>query len=299
MKKLIKSAILGLAITTMVSGGATVFAASLNESEPNDSMATADKTYSDYDNLGKISTAGESDYYSIIFDSNGKANFWLGNIPSGCNYDLYLYDSNGNLLTSSTNSGNASELISGYQITQHKTYYMRVKGVSGTSSSNYTVRGKNISTVFTPLTGEAQRMECGEKVIWDKCTSSLITAKSKFESLVKAKGWSISYSSAYRPDDYQKHLREVWDYKKNKYGTLTSEQKAVVDSEWNEHGIIAQPATTSNHASGKAFDANVYDASGKALNSKDWINSDLLKMAGTAGLSNLASSGDGVHFYVN
>ena len=63
----------------------------INESENNNTVSAADKTYDDYDNYGAISSTSDVDWWKVTFTQNGEANFWLGNIPSGCNYNLYLY----------------------------------------------------------------------------------------------------------------------------------------------------------------------------------------------------------------
>ena len=60
------------------------------ESENNNSIATADITYNDYDSYGSISYAGDVDFWKVTFPSEGMVNFYLGNIPSGCNYDMII-----------------------------------------------------------------------------------------------------------------------------------------------------------------------------------------------------------------
>lgn len=82
---------------------AAISAGTLYESESNNTSSTADRTYNDYDNYGIISTSGDVDWWVVKFSGNGYANFWLGNIPSNCDYDMKLYSSNGTtLLKSST-----------------------------------------------------------------------------------------------------------------------------------------------------------------------------------------------------
>lgn len=119
-------------------------AGSLYESESNDTYLTADRTYSDYDNYGRISSASDIDWWVVKFNSSGYANFWLGNIPSGCDYDIRLYASDGGtLLKSSSKTGNADELISGYWVTGGENYYIRIHSYSGSSASYYQFRTKN------------------------------------------------------------------------------------------------------------------------------------------------------------
>ena len=114
------------------------------ESESNNTTTTADQTWDDDDMYGNISTSSDVDYYKVMFSSNGNANFWLGGIPTNCDYDLKLYDSNGSTqLASSAKGSNTDELISQYAITANKWYYIKVYSYSGSSSSNYQLRVKN------------------------------------------------------------------------------------------------------------------------------------------------------------
>lgn len=83
------------------------------------------------------------DWWKVTFKSSGSANFWLGNIPSGCNYDLYLYSTNGaKQLGRSTNSGTANELIT-YAVSVNTFYYIKIIPRSGYSTtSSYLLRAK-------------------------------------------------------------------------------------------------------------------------------------------------------------
>src|SRR3954465_15008227 len=66
------------------------------------------------------------------------------------------------------------------------------------------------SNGLTPMTDPlAIQMENGKTVIWDKVSPNLLSAKAKYEKLLKDKGWRIQYTSAYRPYQYQKHLYEI------------------------------------------------------------------------------------------
>ena len=118
-------------------------AGTLNESESNNTYSTADVTYNDYDNYGYISTTSDVDWWRIRFSYSGHTNFWLGNIPSNCDYDLRLYSSNGTtLLGSSTGSGSANELIT-YTVTKNTTYYIKISSYAGSSTTQkYLLRAK-------------------------------------------------------------------------------------------------------------------------------------------------------------
>ena len=113
------------------------------ESEGNDTPATADRTYDDYNNYGYISKADDIDYFKIKFSEAGYANFWLGTIPDGCDYDLYIYDSENTLLVSSKNAGNEPELIRYLAVQADVYYYVCIKSYRGYSASSpYTMRVK-------------------------------------------------------------------------------------------------------------------------------------------------------------
>ena len=115
------------------------------ESEANNTMSTANRIYNDDTTYGKISYSGDVDYFKIMFTYSGKANFWVGNIPSGKDYDLYLYDSSGSFLASSTSNNSTSnqELIKHYTVTANTWYYIRVVGYNSyDSNAYYTLRAK-------------------------------------------------------------------------------------------------------------------------------------------------------------
>lgn len=118
------------------------------ESEPNDYYYNANITYDDDNMYGTMSSTVDNDWYRVSFPSNGKANFYLGSIPAGCDYDLFLYDSDGaTLLTGSSAGGNADELISQYTVIANKIYYIKVKSYTGSSTSSYyQFRAKNYPT---------------------------------------------------------------------------------------------------------------------------------------------------------
>lgn len=125
------------------------------ESESNNSLADADLTYDDYDNYGSISSSNDVDWWKVVFAENGQANFWMGNIPDNCNYQLYLYNSNSTLLSSST-TDQSQELIQ-YNVVAGIVYYVKIISTSGYSSSNYYFRTKNYPTTPTSTTWFSQK----------------------------------------------------------------------------------------------------------------------------------------------
>ncbi len=117
---------------------------SLYESEPNDEFSTADSSGDDCNNYGRFTTTSDNyDYYKVMFTKSAKANFYLSNIPVGCDYDIRVYDENQNLLYYSLNSGSVDDLILNKSILSNKWYYIRVSRFSGTSSSYYLMRVKS------------------------------------------------------------------------------------------------------------------------------------------------------------
>lgn len=116
-----------------------------DETEPNNTSSQADRTYDDYDSYGVISSTSDIDWWVVSFSSSGYANFWLGYIPSGCDYDMRLYASDGStLLGASLNSGNSAELIGEYWVSANTNYYIKINSYSGSSTTNsYQFRAKN------------------------------------------------------------------------------------------------------------------------------------------------------------
>ena len=143
MKKMKKSISLVCAVLIMISAlllpNVRVDARAIlteEQSSPHGSFAAAQEIEQDYTLSGRISASSERDFYKVTFAESGKVNFWLGNIPSGCDYDLYLYDSSYNLLGKST-STNSQELIGNYSVREGYTYYILVKSALGYSASEY------------------------------------------------------------------------------------------------------------------------------------------------------------------
>lgn len=120
----------------------TVWATSRYETEPNNSYSTGKRTYDGDNNYGAITSTSDVDWWWVQFDASGTANFWLSDIPTGCNFDLYVYRGNGtNLVASSTKEGRYSELIT-IPVVAGTKYYFCVRSASGSSSSQYVVRAK-------------------------------------------------------------------------------------------------------------------------------------------------------------
>lgn len=130
-------------LSVMTASAASTYTSS--ESEPNNTIATATIIYDNDTVTGKISSTSDVDYYKIKFSNNGTANFWLGNIPSGKDFDLYLCNSAGTTLASSTTATGNQEIITQYSVTAGVWYYIKVVGYNGSydASHSYTLRVRN------------------------------------------------------------------------------------------------------------------------------------------------------------
>jgi hypothetical protein len=92
-----------------------------------------------------------------------------------------------------------------------------------------------------------------------KLTQGTRTALTCLQNAVGAAMGTLTVTSAYRPQAYQNHLREVWDKWqaiKDRTDAACADTKAQVQTEWNRHDLAFQPALVSDHSSGTAFDAN-------------------------------------------
>lgn len=128
------------ALSSKNQGGAKS-SGTIYESEPNDSYSTADVTYDDYDNYGAISYGEGVDWWTVTFPVSGSVNFWLGNIPGGTDYDLFLYASNGTTQLGYSIGTGSSELIT-YAVIANTAYYIKVESFTGWSDSLYWLRAK-------------------------------------------------------------------------------------------------------------------------------------------------------------
>lgn len=137
------------AILLSGSFSSTVFAATVYEAESNDSISSADRISPGDTAYGKISSSTDVDYFKFQVSQRASTDIILSNIPSGCDYDISLYDSNGTHLGSSAASGNSDEKIS--QI-MYGTYYIKVKGFKGFSDSSYKLSVSAPSPTTPPTT---------------------------------------------------------------------------------------------------------------------------------------------------
>ncbi len=123
------------------------YGTTMNEREPNNSQYTATTYENDADMYGTISSTSDVDYFKVTFGRDGKANFYLGNIPKDCNYDMKIYyqsASGGGLTLYRTLATSGSyEQVLNLPVESDKTYYMQVYSSKGSSTTEkYQVRAK-------------------------------------------------------------------------------------------------------------------------------------------------------------
>lgn len=121
-----------------------IFAAlgTVNESESNNTLATADQTYNDYNSYGAISSTSDVDWWTVRIFEEGVVNFWIGNVPSGCNYRFQIYSSDGATLLATSNNVYNNQAVVKLHV-PYGTYKIKIYSASGYSSSNYLFRVKN------------------------------------------------------------------------------------------------------------------------------------------------------------
>lgn len=128
------------------------------ESESNNTYSIANTYIDNNDMYGLISSATDRDWYRVKFDLDGNANFFLGYIPTGCNYNLKIYSattqySTPTLRYSCMRSGNVNELLENFAVDSNLYYYMEVYSAQGfNTTSRYQVRARNypITDAYEP-----------------------------------------------------------------------------------------------------------------------------------------------------
>lgn len=113
---------------------------------------------------------------------------------------------------------------------------------------------------IAPITdADALQMENGTRVIWNNTAAGLQPAATSLQAAVVAEGGTAVFQSAYRPQAYQTHLREVWDKARalrNNNSAACAAVKAAVTAEMDNHALaVDRPVgRVSNHSDGSAFD---------------------------------------------
>ena len=140
----------------------------------------------------------------------------------------------------------------------------------------------------------------GPVVDLDGLTPKTSKALTRFEDLVGKRGGSITLTSAYRPEAYQQHLRDVW-YKwmtelKDNQDASCADLKAEVGEEFTRHQLLPtqHPVMVSDHTLGIGFDAAV--ALPFPSSKKSRLRMSLDRIAHLAGMMRPDIGRDPVHF---
>ena len=107
---------------------------------------------------------------------------------------------------------------------------------------------------------DAIRFENGDNIREDRLEATTATKLQCLRSAVTARGGVLSVNSAWRPQAYQNHLREIVD----KLAAIDKHRskpacKVIYNelvSEKSRHGLGTVVGLTSRHTLGTAFDAN-------------------------------------------
>lgn len=105
-----------------------------NEAESNNSVGLADTISLSIGRKGKIANSTDVDFYKFTPTSSGKYRFDLIDIPSSKDFDLYLYDTNQNLVASSLKSSQSFETIVA-SLSSNAAYYLKVVGYNSAFSA--------------------------------------------------------------------------------------------------------------------------------------------------------------------
>jgi murein DD-endopeptidase MepM/ murein hydrolase activator NlpD len=96
--------------------------------EPNDSISTAKSISKSSNYYPTLHKSTDIDWFRV-YHSGGSLRVALQSIPTGTDYDVYLYNSSGAQIGSSLNGGNSNESI--YVSVSSGYYYIQVKSWSG------------------------------------------------------------------------------------------------------------------------------------------------------------------------
>jgi alpha-tubulin suppressor-like RCC1 family protein/fibronectin type 3 domain-containing protein len=133
-------------VVTTISAGAERFSNEVSATpnysdnyEPNDSMSSAYSISKNITITSLISSSTDVDYFKVVISSTSSCTITL-TPPSGKDYDLYLLNSSGTQIGSSTNGTGSVDTIA--KSLAAGTYYIKVKGYNGAYSTTtaYTLK---------------------------------------------------------------------------------------------------------------------------------------------------------------
>ena len=192
--------------------------------------------------------SGNEDWLQFTLNETMGCWITLNNIPTGCDYDLALYASNGtSLIYESNNGGNSSERID--TILSSGVYYLRVKSYSGASAQHYRLyidaaaASKPTVSIIAPAAGAVYTLgSAGTAIVRVNANASNATTTTvqlyKGTSLLKT--WNANVY-----EDYT--VTSTGDYKvkvtaTNTVGTTTQERAFSVQAGATPQITIATPA---------------------------------------------------------
>lgn len=182
-----------------------------SEHESNNTMATANVTYSDYNNRGTIQSLGDIDFWKVSL-SKGHVNFWIEAPSNGQYYQYDVMDSTGSVIgrTSNTNKFMRFDLSAG-------TYYIKIYSTSSNAypGISYLFRCKLYPYTATIMQGNTKKeSDClaaynglvngGYKNIvtpgWsyiDETHSTILEDRVTEAEFVAAKNYDVAYYSGH------------------------------------------------------------------------------------------------------
>lgn len=105
-----------------------------NAFEPNDTSAQAFPVNYGQSYSSLINTATDVDFFKYTASATGVDRITM-NVPSGLNYDVYIYDSSLNLIAAGVKSAGIAENVL-YDVTAGSTYYIKIVGAGGNYSAS-------------------------------------------------------------------------------------------------------------------------------------------------------------------
>lgn len=121
----------------------------MNEVEPNNSWGQANQLFDNIEMQGTIHIGTDRDWYRVSFPQPGNVNFYLTGIPVGCDYDLYLYDTNGSTLLAWGERAKNSDEWFMYRVEANKVYYVLIAPFQNSfSPERYRFRTRNYTQTW-------------------------------------------------------------------------------------------------------------------------------------------------------
>lgn len=143
--------------TLTVNGGATT----INETEANNTIATANPVANTITSItGNLTVTTDVDYYAVTLAAGEKITVSMSG-PTGPDWDLYLVNSAGTTLTSSTGSTTTESLTYTNSGAASVTVYIKVTAYSGTSATPYTLA---LTRVVPPPSSSFNEVEANDSV---------------------------------------------------------------------------------------------------------------------------------------